>query len=305
MKKEYTITSNQDNLKLSILAYIPEKPKAIVQIAHGMSEYKERYEDLMQFLCEHNFLCIINDHRGHGKSISSAEDYGYFYDKTGDYIVDDLHQITNHIKDEYPNLPVYLLGHSMGSLVVRKYLKKYDRDIDKLIVCGSPSENNLTGIAILLSKLVSFFKGDHYRSNFLQNISIGNYDKPFKGEIKNAWINSDVKKVKEYNDDEKSGFIFTANGFLNLFILLRDTYSKKGWVFANPNLEILFIAGEKDPVIINESAWLNSMTFLREIGYQNIEHILYPNDRHEILNEINKEEVYMDIYKFLNRTNKI
>lgn len=301
MRNEYTITSNQDNLKISILEYVPKEPKAIFVIAHGMCEYKERYENLMSYLCSNNYLCVINDHRGHGKSILSKDDLGYFYDNNAEYIVEDLHQVINYIKDKYPNLKVYLLGHSMGSLVVRKYLKKYDDTIEKLVVCGSPSENNLTGIAIFLTKLISFFKGDHYHSKLLQNLSIGSYDKAFKNEEKNSWINSDNKKVKEYNDDPNSGFIFTTNGFLNLFKLLRDAYSKKGWKLSNPNLKILFIAGKDDPVIVNESAWLNSMTFLREIGYQNIDYFLYEHDRHEVLNEKNQTEVYNDLINFLNK----
>ena len=125
MKNEYTITSNQDSLKISVLEYVPEKPKCIVQIAHGMCEYKERYEEFMKFLCKNGCLCVINDHRGHGNSVKDENDLGYFYDESGDAIVEDLHQITNYVKDKYPNLPLYLLGHSMGSLIVRKYIKKY------------------------------------------------------------------------------------------------------------------------------------------------------------------------------------
>jgi len=300
MRKEITITSNQDNLKLSVLMYIPEKIKAIVQIAHGMCEHKERYEKLMKFLCDEGYLVVANDHRGHGDSVKSENDFGYFYDDTGEYLVEDLHQITNYLKDEYPNLPVYLIGHSMGSLAVRKYIKKYDADIDKLIVCGSPSQNNLTGFAIFLAKLSTLFTGKHHRNKLLNNISIGAYDKMFKNEPRNSWINSNMEEVRKYNNDPKCGFVFTNNGFFNLFSLLKDTYSKRGWEFKNPNLKILFIAGSKDPVIINESAWLNSMTFLREIGYDKIDYILYEGDRHEVFNEKNYQEVFEDVKKFLN-----
>ncbi len=300
MKNEYTITSNQDGLKLSVLEYVPKNPKAIVQIAHGMSEHKHRYEELMEFLCDKGFLCVASDHRGHGKSVKDEKDLGYFYDDKGDFIVEDFHQITNYIKDKNPGLPVYLLGHSMGSLVVRKYIKKYDKDIDKLVVCGSPSEINLTGFAIFLTKFISLFKGDHHRSKFINKISIGSYDKIFKREPKYSWLNSNPEEVKAYKNDELSGFTFTTNGFLNLFSLLKDTYSKKGWNLNNPDLKILFIAGEDDPAIVNKSAWLNSMTFLREIGYKNIDYILYAGDRHEVLKETNKDEVFNDLLKFFN-----
>jgi len=301
MRKEYTITSNQDNLKLSILEYAPKHPKAIIQIVHGMSEHKERYKEFMSYFQEKGYLCIISDLRGHGESILNESDLGYFYDETSDYVVEDIHQITNHIKDEYPNIPVYLLGHSMGSLIARKYIKKYDKEIDKLIVCGSPSQINFIDVGIFFAKVEKLFKGDRYRSNFLQKLTFGSYEKKFRGEIENSWINSDIKEVRKYNKDPKSGYIFTVNGFLTLYRLLKETYSRKGWEFNNPDLQILFIAGQDDPVIINESAWLNSMTFLREIGYNDIKHIIYENDRHEILKEKNQEKVYNDIYKFISR----
>jgi alpha-beta hydrolase superfamily lysophospholipase len=303
MRREYTITSNQDNLKLSVLEYVPEHPKAIIQIAHGMTEHKERYEELMESLSKEGFICCINDHRGHGKSIIEEKDHGYFYDSTGTYIVEDLHQITNHLKDEYPNLPVYLIGHSMGSLVVRKYIKKYDKDIDKLIICGSPSQINFIDGGIFFAKLIKLFKGDRYRSKFLQKITFNGFDKRFKEKTPNSWINSDPAEVKKYNRDKKCGYIFTVNGFLNLYYLLKESYSRRGWELNNPDLPILFIAGKNDPAIINESAWLNSMTFLREIGYSDIKHILYENDRHEILKEKDQEKVFADIYKFISRKN--
>ena len=303
MKEEYTITSNQDNLKLSILLYVPKtNPIGIIQIAHGMSEHKERYEDFMKYFSNKGYICIINDHRGHGNSIKSEDDYGYFYDDKAEYVVEDLHQITNHIKDRYPNLPIYLLGHSMGSLIVRKYIKKYDQDIDKLIVCGSPSQNNLIDFAFCLIKIIKLFKGDHYRSNFLNNLFINNFNKPFKNEPKNSWLNSIPEKVEEYNNDKKCAFIFTTNGFINLAKLLKDAYSRIGWELNNPNLPIMFIAGTKDPVIINESAWFNSITFLREIGYTNIKHKLYQGDRHEVLNDKHRDEVLEDLLNFLTET---
>ena len=302
MRREYTITSNQDNLKLSVLEYVPEHPKAIIQIAHGMTEHKERYEELMESLSKEGFICCIHDHRGHGKSIIEEKDHGYFYDSTGTYIVEDLHQITNHLKDEYPNLPVYLIGHSMGSLVVRSYLKKYDRDIDKLVVIGSPSQNNLIDLAILLAKIIKSIKGERNYSKILDSIATDKFNKPFLNEgIKNAWLNSDLEEVKKYNADSRCGFRFTINGYLSLFNLLKNTYSKFGWELNHTSLPILFLAGEKDPVIINESAWFNSITFLREMGYQNIEYHVYPNDRHEVLKEKNKKEVYGDLLEFLKR----
>lgn len=301
MERKYIVKSNMDELLISALEYIPNEIKGIVVIAHGMCEYKERYRDFALYLKKNHYLCVTFDERGHGQSVRDVEDLGYFYDNTSNYIVEDLHQIISLVKEKYKDVPIYLFGHSMGSLVVRKYIKKYDNEIDKLIVCGSPSKNSFINVAILLTKVVTLFKGDHHRDKLLQNISIGVYDRRFKEEIRNAWLNSNIEKVKEYNNDSKCGYIFTNNGFINLFKLLKDVYSKKNWKLLNKKLPILFIAGSADPVIVNEKEWMKSLNFLKKIGYSNIQYKLYKNDRHELLNEVNNKEVYEDILRFLNK----
>ena len=176
--KKLEINSLFDGLTLSILILKSKgKIKGIVQIAHGMAEHKERYIPFMKFLNDNGYIAVIHDHRGHGKSIKSTSDYGYFYDDTGKAIVEDLHQITLYIKEKFPNLPIYLLGHSMGSMVARKYIKKYDRDISKLIVCGAPSRNDDVGIALKLTKVLLKIKGDKHRSKLLNNLTFGSYNR--------------------------------------------------------------------------------------------------------------------------------
>ena len=139
---EYTMKSNSDGLRISVLCIEPDTaPKAVLQMAHGMAEHKERYIGLMEYLASRGYVCVMNDHRGHGKSICFAEDLGYFGKVGAKYIVDDLHQITLDLRAKYPGLPLFLYGHSMGSLVVRCYRSIYEKDIDGLIVCGSPGRN--------------------------------------------------------------------------------------------------------------------------------------------------------------------
>ena len=299
--KKLEINSLFDGLTLSILILKSKgKIKGIVQIAHGMAEHKERYIPFMKFLNDNGYIAVIHDHRGHGKSIKSTSDYGYFYDDTGKAIVEDLHQITLYIKEKFPNLPIYLLGHSMGSMVARKYIKKYDRDISKLIVCGAPSRNDDVGIALKLTKVLLKIKGDKHRSKLLNNLTFGSYNRKFRIEnSKNAWLCSDSNVVKDYDEDPQSGFIFTLNGFWNLFILLRDIYNEEDYLVRNPNMPILFIAGGQDPVIISKRDWEESQLFFKNIGYDNVKGILYRNMRHEILNEIDKIQVYEDILRFI------
>lgn len=295
------IVSQYDGLTLEMLIFEPEKePKGMIQISHGMAEHKERYEVFMKFLCDHGYIVVIHDHRGHGKSIKNPEDLGFFYDDSAEAIVEDLHQITLFLKEKYADLSCYLFGHSMGSLVVRKYIKKYDQDIDKLIVCGSPSENPLTAFAVFLVKFLKYIKGEHFRSYLIQKLAFGTYNKGFKeGNSTNRWISADQENVEQYDRDKLCGFVFTLNGFQNLFLLMKDIYSLKGWQKQNLDLPILFIAGEADPVIISPEKWQESQTFLKTIGYQNVEGILYQGMRHEILMEKEKQKVFQDVLNWI------
>lgn len=297
------IKSKCDNLEISVKLFIPEKEiKGIVQISHGMSEHKERYYNFMEYLTNQGFVTIINDHRGHGESIKNKDDLGYFYDTTSEYIVEDLHQITLYIKQRFPNKNVILFGHSMGSMVVRKYIKKYDKDINKLIVCGSPSKNQFVGIALIITKIIGKIKGDRFRSNLIQNLAFQNYNKKVKNiKSENDWVCANDKTIEKYDKDELCGFIFTTNGFENLFTLMKDIYTKKGWKKENLKLPIFFIAGADDPVIVSKKKWLESQDFLKTIGYKNITNKLYLNLRHEILNEKNNKEIYSDILNFISK----
>lgn len=297
-----TFPSAYDGLMLEATLFIPkEKPKGIIQIAHGMAEHKERYFDFMKFLCEHRYLCIIHDHRGHGKSIQEDSDFGYFYTDQIDGIVQDLYQITKYVKHEYPNLPVFLFAHSMGTLVARNYMKQYDKEVEKVILCGIPTQNILVPLALLLTKASIMVCGGKHRNKLLNFLSFHPYNHGYT--LKNAWLSSDENVVKQYNENTNCGFIFTNNGFLNLFQMLKRAYEKKDWKVQHPALPILLIAGENDPVIQNKKKFYETEQFLREVGYTFISSKLYSGKRHELLNEKNKIEVYQDILNFLRNEN--
>ncbi len=275
---------------------MPDQATAIFIISHGMCEHKERYLKFMEFLTENGLISVIHDHRGHGESIKNDDDLGYFYGPDPSAIVDDVHDVIRSIKSRYKGLPVYLFGHSMGSLVVRCYIQKYD-DIDKLIVCGTPCKNEIVDLGILLAKLIGKIKGDHYRSRFLTELVTGRFDQAFDGDLKNRWLSFDEVNVESFNNHKKDGFIFTVDGYLNLFGLLKRTYDKDQRVL-NSDLPILFIAGKDDPVIGGLMRWHQSISFMQELGY-NVHAIAYDDMRHEILNESGKEKVYEDIKSFI------
>lgn len=306
-KREFTLQSKYDNLALSCAEYTAEgvtqtNAKGVVQIVHGMCEYKERYEGFIDYLTQNGYIVFAHDHRGHGGSVTANENLGYFGDKKGEAIVDDAALVTDEIRRLHPGLSVTLFGHSMGSLVVRAYIQKYEEKIDKLIVCGSPSKNSLAGFGLMLNGVISAFRGKKYRSRLMANASTGGGDDKFPGEGKNAWLTRDKTVVEKYNADEKCNFVFSCNGFSNLLHLVKNAYKKKKYPAKHSDLPIFFMAGADDPVIGSEKKWLEAQQFLRDVGYKNVTGKLYPKMRHEILNELGKEEVYADALAFIEKS---
>lgn len=299
----FSIASHHDNLQLSVLAVCPEKPKAVVQMAHGMCEHKERYLSFMRFLAAHGYAAFLNDHRGHGESVLDQADLGFFYDGGARALIDDMHLLTEHIRGEYPSLPIALFGHSMGSLAVRCYTKRYDKEISSLIVCGSPSANAFTGMMKKFDDLLIRTKGDRARSDVINAVFSGAFEARFRSEgIENAWLSSDRSVSEAYNADPLCHFTFTLNGYKALLDLLTDTYSDVGWKMENPRLPIRFLSGANDPCMVSRSAFARSVDHMRKVGYTNVSSRLFEGMRHEILNETEKESVYADILDFLEKT---
>lgn len=298
--ENFTIISRQDGLPLDVLTVTPDAPRAILQLSHGMCEYKERYLPFMEYMAKQGFLCIIHDHRGHGKSVRRKEDLGYFYENGGAYLVRDLHQISREIRRRYPKLPLFLFGHSMGSLAVRVYLKHYDAELSALIVCGSPSRNPFAGGALQLMHLMAAVRGGRSHSALADHM-ISLLDLPFlKERIRHAWICTDRFVVEEFNRNPYCNFTFTLNGYQALLWLLKQAYQPEGWRLCRPTLPILFLSGEKDPCMFSKREFLESIQFLRRIGYRRVTGRLFGGMRHEILNEPGKQKVFQETADFLN-----
>ena len=292
-----TLISKRDQLPLELAIIEPKvEPIGIIQLIHGMSEHKERYYDFMNYLSEHGYICAIHDHRGHGASVKEISHLGYFYTEDISYIVDDAFQVTEYLKNQYPTLKISIFSHSMGTLVSRNYLKKYEEHIEKIVLCGPPTENKLVDIALFIGKLTGFFY-DAYRTNkILNKLSVGYYNKGYT--IENEWICSNPQTVSAYNNDPLCGFTFTTSGFMNLFQLLKSAFIKEDWKPQNSSLPIFLIAGEDDPVIQSKQKFNELERFLIDVGYENIKSKLYKDKRHELLNETNKEIIYKDVLDF-------
>lgn len=297
------ICSVYDGLRLSVLWTEPEgEKKGVLQLSHGMCENKERYLPFMEFLANHGYASVIHDHRGHGKSVRIPQDLGFFYGSGKEGIVEDLHQVSLWSKEKFPRVPLFLLGHSMGTLVARNYLKVYDYELEKLILTGPPSQNPAVGAGLLVARIEKKLRGEKYRSSLIQALAFGPYVRKFREEGRiSAWICSDPDIVDAYEKSELCGFTFSTDGFESLFLLLKGTYSKKGWKMQKKELPILFLGGAEDPCIGGKKKFEREIAFIQEVGYCKSEGKEYPKMRHEILNEKGKEHVYEDILSFLEK----
>ena len=278
----------------------PEHPKAALVLVHGMAEHAKRYLPLMRYLSEEGFACVISDLPGHGSAAAGPDELGYLGPKGDKVLVQDTLEAVRFARAQYPGLKLFLLGHSMGSLIVRCLIKQHDNEIDGLIVSGSPSRNGAAGAGIFLTRVIGLFKGRKYRSKMLERLTTGAYQKKFKAEgIGNAWLSVNKANVQAYNNDPLCGYRFTVNGYQGLLKLMKETYSPKGWEVRNPELPVHFIAGSDDPCIGSLGQFAQAVSFLRERGYKRVTSKVYPGMRHEILNEIGKEDIWREVSAIL------
>jgi len=295
----HTIPSG--NLQLQAAVIAPEQPKAVVVFVHGMAEHKERYYPFMTYLSEQGFACVIYDQRGHGATVENPDDLGYFGKNGVQKLVEDTRNVIQWTRKQYAGLKLFLFGHSMGSMVVRCFTKKYDAEIDGLVVCGSPSSNGVAGLGILVTRVIQLFKGERFRSKTVALMMFGPHVKKFKAEgLRNAWLSTNKTNVQEYNDDPLCGFKFTLNGYRVVMQLIQETYSPKGWAMNNPGMPVHFLVGSEDPCIITREAFDKAVDFFSKRGYKQVTSKVYSGLRHEVLNEIGKEGVWEDVGNVLN-----
>lgn len=290
------IKSSQDDLELEFVISKPKnKPIGIVQILHGMNQHKEQYFDFIEELSKNGYVVIMHDQRGHGNSIKEKNDLGYFYSENINFLIEDAYQITKYIKNEYPNLPITLFGHSMGTIVGRNYIKKYDSKINKAIFTGPPSKNVLIDFAIFMSYLCRPFFKEKQGNKFINDLAIkkfnNKYDKPM------GWISDDEKLVSSYIKDTKVKFFFTTNAFIVMFKLLKEAY--KSWTPNNKNLEIFLMSGSDDQTIISEKKFEETVNFLSSLGYVSVKSKIYKDKRHDLIHSKSNDEIMQDIIKFL------
>lgn len=289
----------------SDIAYYILKPKnklrGVVQISHGMCEYFLRYHEFCAFLNEHGMAVVGNDHLGHGGSVKTIEELGWFSERNGwKYAVKDLHTMMNLAKQEFPGVPYVLMGHSMGSFLVRAFLTQYSSELSGTILCGTGGRNPFVGLGILLASISTKLHGQQYRSKFIDKLAFGNYCRRYDCvSSPKEWITRDKSIIEKYANDPYCRFTFTSSAFRDLFRMNQYVNSRKWASLIQDDIPILVISGDMDPVgdYGKGVSWVYAQ--LQKSG-KSAELKLYPQARHEILNETNRQEVYADILSWFN-----
>lgn len=286
---------------LDAFKYIPENPIAIVQLIHGMAEHIHRYENFAEFLAEKGYIVVGHTHAGHG---TNAKILGYIADEDGwNILLKDIDSIRNIISDEYCDLPYFMFGHSMGSMLLRNYLQDHSDGLSGAIICGTAKQPLA---AIKLGKIIASFQkwiGNSKKPSSLLNLlSFGAYNNHIANPRTHFdWLSRDDKQVNKYIQDPYCGFPFTASAYYDLFTGLENIENTQNNKNINKSLPIYIISGSNDPVGDNGKAIQRLYNEYKNIGIQTVDIGVYKEARHEILNEINNDEVYNDILKFLER----
>ena len=287
IKNEFYFPSNSGLADIHAASYKPEgEIKAVLQIAHGMAEHLERYEPFAEVLCANGIAVYIYDHLGHGKSVKNDDELGYFGKKEGwKNFIDDCYRLTRMAKEENPGKPLIFFGHSMGSFVARAYCLQHAKDIAGAVYCGTAGPNPAAGMGALIAATIGKIKGDHYRTKLVDKIAFGAYNNKFEQRTAFDWLSRDHFQVDKYVADKYCGFLFTAYGYRDLTSLLGFVSGKNWFESLDKELPVLMISGAMDPVGNFGKGIDQVYDMLTAAGKKNLQKILYPDGRHEILNE--------------------
>ena len=308
MTKEevFSFPSADGRTTVHAVRWTPEdgKYRAVLQITHGMVEYIERYRAFAEFLNDNGFLVVGHDHIGHSESVVSKDEWGFFAEHPSDTVVADMHTLREMTQKEHPGVPYFMLGHSMGSYMLRKYLAIHGEGLTGAIIMGTGCiPDNTTKLAMIIAKLQAAFLGWHHRSKLLQKLSYDKYYHQFDltgKDASNSWLTKDEEIVKNYYADPKCTFVFTVNAYMGLFEAVLFDNQQENIEAVPKSLPLFFVSGAMDPVGGCGSGVKKVYNKFDTAGKEDITWKLYDNDRHEILNETDRDVVYHDILAWMN-----
>ncbi|MBM7571040.1 alpha/beta fold hydrolase [Aquibacillus albus] len=280
------------------------EPKGLIQIAHGMVDHINRYDNFATYFAKKGYIVYGNDHRGHGKTGQKYDTIGFSSNENGfERMSEDLVEITQNITNSYPTLPIFLLGHSFGSFLVRYYIQSHSEMLAGVILSGTGHQP--TVILKLLKQLAKREikkKGAKTPSHRLNKLIFGNYERTVPGAQTNFdWLSRDRSEVKKYIDDPHTGFIPSTTFYFDMFHGMSLMAKNRNIAQIKKNLPMLFISGDQDPVGNKSKGVKQAITQYQKHEMENIEYIFYEKSRHEVLNEINKQQVYDDINQWIGK----
>lgn len=282
--------------------YIPQANiKGIIQIVHGMCEYSDRYDEFSKFLSLNGFIVIIQDNLGHGKSVNNPNDLGYYFNVDGSTdMIEDIYTAYSIVKAKFNNLPYFVIGHGMGSFLVRSYISYYVKDVTGAILIGTGAKTNLAiKTDLFFVKAIRLLRGPRYRSKFLNKMILGNLNKKIDTPSQFSWLSVNPENVAKYEKDPLCNFIFTTNGFitlLNSILRCEDIATINNIPIKFP---ILLMSGQEDPIGKYGKGVNKALKAYKDSGIIDVTLNLYEDDRHEILNEIDRAVIYTDIYNWI------
>lgn len=305
MSYKYQKGTFQSSDKVHQISYeiiIPDTNiKGIIQVSHGMCEYFSRYLDFGKYMAEHGFIVCGNDHLGHGSSVNTDDELGYFSPENGwQNAVKDLYTLTKIMKETYKDIPYFLFGHSMGSFIARAYSVLHGECLNGVIFCGT--SGGIIGIDKMINVIDTIKKihGENYRSDKIYKLAFGYYNKKIpNAQSEHDWISRDRSIVEKYDSDKKCNFNFTLNGYENLMSVLKYVSNAEWYSSYIKNLPTFIISGDMDPV--GDYGKGPSKVFRKlSASACDVSMKLYSGARHELLNETNRQEIYNDIHAFFN-----
>ena len=295
------------------------KPRAVLQIVHGMIEHIERYAELAKVLCGRGILVVGNDHIGHGRSVKDPAEYGYFKAASGkgpaDTVLEDIHRVTENVRQMYPDVPYFLMGHSMGSFFARAYIDAYGNELDGAMIMGTgnfPEVPLMAGRCLI--KTVSLIKGEHAHWSFLDEAFAGSNNRGIKDpKTPSDWLSHDETRVEMYRNDPLTDYTFTLNGYDTLIDILLDMDKrektqimtvrerKKKGMNTVIDMPVAFLSGAEDPIGNFGKDPKTVARRYKRMGYRHVSLKLYKDDRHELLHELDREKVMQDIAGVLDK----